>query len=116
MTTRPVPLKAGSTAWIVRQPSDNLSPDLQHNQRVTVMSLDGNWAFISDGSSVQRRISVTNLDAGREYQGTSGHWYAEGHPRVQAALKKRVEALVIEGGDSQQLQKLRDVVERQCGK
>jgi hypothetical protein len=86
VNTRPLALQAGQTAWIARRENDGLPDELLHNAPVLVLFLEGHWAFIRDGARRQRRLAVSALDAGSEYQGRSGHWYAEDHPQVQSAL------------------------------
>jgi hypothetical protein len=105
-------LRAGETAWIARRENDGLSDDLSHNAPVLVLFVEGPWAFIRDGARKQRRLAVSALDAGSEYQGRSGYWYAEDHPRVQEALAALIEKLESEGGNETEVRRLRGVLDR----
>jgi hypothetical protein len=109
--TRRVPFKAGNEAWIVRTAGDNLGTDLWHNQAVLVVRIDGHWAFIRDGAGRDRRIPISSLDPGCEYQGRSGHWYPEDHPLVHRTLERLIERLESEG-NTKEVERLRGILNR----
>jgi len=112
MTTRPVPIRSGREAWIVRRARDDLGDDLPHNLAVLVMLVEGRWAFIRDGKGRQRRIPSSALDGGSEYQGRSGHWYPEDHPLVHRSLEGRIAKLEAEGGAHEEIEHLRAILNR----
>jgi hypothetical protein len=112
MTTRPVPLKPGNAAWIVRRKGDRLGNDLCHNDAVLIIGVDGNWTIIRTHAGSQRRIPTTSLDAGKEYQGSSGYWYPEDHPLVHRTLEQLIETLEAENGSEQEIERLRGILNR----
>jgi hypothetical protein len=105
-------LLAGETAWISRRPGDGLSDDLLDNEAVLVVRVEGHWAFIRDGRGRNRRIAVTSLDAGSEYQGRSGNWYPEDHPVVQRSLERLLAKLEAERGDNAEIERVRGILNR----
>ena len=111
LKTRPLALKIGGTAWIVRRYKDGLSDELTQNQPVLVVAVQGHYSVIQH-SRKQRRIPIGSLDAGSEYQGRSGYWYSEDHPRIQRAISELIEKLEIEGSNDAEIKRLRGILDR----
>lgn len=112
MVTRRGPFRPDATVWIVRTTRDGLSDDLRHGAPVLFLFAEGYWAFIRDGRGTQRRVPLSSLDPGSEYQGRSGRWYSEDHPVVQRALARMLAHLESEDAVPEEIARIRSIINR----